>query len=91
MMPARAYFLFAATVESTHFRRIQEPDFGHTREPAEALRHRRPVRYSHMTGKKAVPHEGAKEQVIDEHPVPSGYMGRVRGTAVGVYRSSRAF
>ena len=68
-------------VHSAQFRNLT---FGHTRELFAGPHDRRPVRYSHMTGKEAVPHEGTKEEVIDEHPVPSRNIGRMRGATVAV-------
>jgi hypothetical protein len=38
-----------------------------------------------MTGRKAAPHEGTKEKVIDEHPIPSGNIGRVRSAAMDIH------
>jgi hypothetical protein len=39
--------------------------------------------------KKAVPHEGTKERVIDEHRVPSGDIGRMRSATLEVYGFAR--
>ena len=41
-----------------------------------------------MTG-TGVPHEGTNEEVIDEHQVPSGQIGRMGAQFVAIYRSAR--